>query len=318
MARKEKAKKRIAVIGYGSQGKAIGLNLADSGWDVSIGLPARSKSIARARRDGFSRVGRVSDIVATADIICFAFPDHLHGKVFDSQILPNLKPGATLWFLHGTSVHFGFVKPPKASDIILVAPHAPGVAVREKYLGDRSISAFWAVEQNRSRRAKQTAIALAKACGFKPSRLVKTSFEDEAVGDLFGEQAVLCGGLAMLISAGYETLVKRGLKPDHAYLEVAYQLDLIISLIKKYGMQGMWSRISVAARFGSLVTGPKLIDKTIKSKMSKALAEIESGRFPKKLQSLTPRDIARLTKALARLTPSSFDRAALKYVRRSK
>lgn len=318
MRAKEKAQKRIAVIGYGGQGRAISLNLRDSGWDVSIGLPAKSRSRARAKRDRFTQVGTVRQVAEQAEIICFAFPDHLHGKVFDQEIRPFLKSGATLWFLHGTSIQFGFVKPPKTCDVIMVAPHAPGTAVREKFLYDRSISAFWAVEQNRSGKAKQLAFALAEGCGFKKRNLVKTSFKDEAIGDLFGEQAVLCGGMAMLISAGYETLVKSGIKPEHAYLEVAYQLDLIISLIKKYGMQGMWERISVAARFGSLVTGPKLIDSTVKKKMRQTLDEISSGRFPEKLSSLTKQDIARLNKSLKRLTPPSFDRAATKQSRRSK
>lgn len=315
MPRKDKAKKKIAVIGYGSQGRAIGLNLKDSGWDVSIGLPARSRSISRAKRDGFRQVGRVSQVVADADIICFAFPDHLHGRVFGKEIVPHPKPGATLWFLHGTSINFGFVRAPRNCDVILVAPHAPGVAVREKYLSDRSISAFYAIHQNYSRKAQSTAFALAKDCGFQRSRLVKTTFRDEAVGDLFGEQAVLCGGLAMLIIAGYETLIKRGIKPEHAYLEVAYQLDLIIALIKNFGMSGMWERISVAARYGSLLTGPQLIDKSMKKKMQSVLAEIESGRFPRKLEILSERDVARITQTLRRLSPKSFDQAARKFAK---
>lgn len=318
MAHKDKAKKRIAVIGYGGQGRAIALNLRDSGWDVSVGLRPRSRSTALVRRDRFKNVGAIQTVVAEADIVCFAFPDHLHGKVFDTNIKPCLKNGATLWFLHGTSIHFGFVKPPKSCDVIMVAPHAPGTAVRELFLGERTISAFWAIQQNRSGKARQTAFALAEGCGFRRSRLVKTSFKDEAIGDLFGEQAVLCGGLAMLISAGYETLLKSGLKPEHAYLEVAYQLDLIIALIKKYGMQGMWERISVAARYGSLLTGPKLIDSSVKKRMTSVLKEIESGRFPKKLHSLSAADINRLNQSLKRLTPASFDRAAARQRKRSR
>lgn len=316
MPHKEKAKKRIAVIGYGSQGRAIALNLRDSGWDVAVGVRRGSKSLSRAKKDGLRNVGPISKVVAESDIVCFAFPDHLHGRVFNQSIGPHLKSGATLWFLHGTSIQFGFVQPPDNSDVILIAPHAPGLAVREKFLTDRSISAFYAIHRDGSRRARSLAFALADACGFKRSRLVKTTFHDEAVGDLFGEQAVLCGGLAMLISAGYETLVNRGIKPEHAYLEVAYQLDLIIALIKQYGMSGMWERISVAARYGSLLTGQKLIDRSTKSRMQAALAEIESGRFPRRLESLTEKDISRISKALNALTPRSFDRAARKYQKR--
>lgn len=318
MVRKVKAKKRIAVIGYGGQGRAIALNLKDSGWDITVGLRPRSKSRTRARRDRLAAVESVASAVSGADIVCFAFPDHLHGKVFEQDIRPHLKPEATLWFLHGTSIHFGFVKPPRSSDVIMVAPHAPGVAVREMYLGERTISAFWAIQQDRSGKARQTALALADACGFKKSRLVKTTFKAEAIGDLFGEQAVLCGGLAMLITAGYETLVSSGLKPEHAYLEVAYQLDLIVALIKQYGMQGMWERISVAARYGSLLSGPKIIDRSAKKRMSSVLKEISSGRFAGKLQSLSSQELAQLNRSLQRLTPRSFDRAARQQNRRSK
>ncbi|MCP4684804.1 MAG: NAD(P)-binding domain-containing protein, partial [bacterium] len=219
--RKKQQKPTIAVIGYGSQGRATALNLIDSGYPVTLGLRVRSKSRRAARRDDFSDIPQISEAVKKAHIVCFAFPDHLHGRVFEREIAASLRKNATLWFLHGTSVHFGSVTPPKGTDVILIAPHAPGVAVREEFLGGRSISAFYAVYRNHSRQARSTITQLAGAIGIRPGNLFKTTFEQEAVGDLFGEQAVLCGGLAMLIRSGFEVLVESGLKPENAYLEVA-------------------------------------------------------------------------------------------------
>jgi ketol-acid reductoisomerase len=210
-------------------------------------------------------------------------------------------------------VHFKFVKPPKHADVILLAPHAPGVAVREQYLGKRDISAFYAVHQNHSKRALQTVFALANGIGIEKKRLVKTTFTTEAIGDLFGEQAVLCGGLAALIKNGFDVLVESGIPPENAYLEVAYQLDLIIKLIKQYGIEGMFARISVAARYGSLLTGPKLIDTSVKRRMKVALSDITSGRFPKELNSLSDADVTRITKALASLSSPKLEKAARKF-----
>ena len=308
----------VAVIGYGSQGRALALNLRDSGYRVIVGVRSRSKSRRIAKRDGIAEIMTVSNAVAGADIVAFAFPDHLHGRVFTRVIAPNLKKNATLLLLHGTSVHFGFVAPPDDCDVILVAPHAPGVAVREAYLGDQQISAFYSVYQNRSRKAAQTAFAMAKAAGFKRKNLIKTTFEHEAVGDLFGEQAVLCGGLAMLIKTGFEVLVERGLKPENAYLEVAYQLDLIIDLIKRYGIEGMFSRISVAARYGSLKAGPEIINAGTKKRMERLASRIESGKFPNELDCLSDEDIAELNKSLRDLTDPRLERAARKFARSKK
>jgi len=315
MRSKGKAKKRIAVIGFGSQGRAIALNLRDSGYPVLVGLRNRSKSRRAARVDGFRSICTLGDATALADVVCFAFPDHLHGKVFKDEVAPNLKPGTTLVFLHGMSVHFGLVKPPPDCDVILLAPHAPGSAVREKYLSDRSVSAFYSIHQNRSRHAGRTLSELARAIGFRKQRLVRTTFRDEAIGDLFGEQAVLCGGLAMLIKTAFELLVERGIKPDNAYLEVAYQLDLIVSLIKKYGPAGMLNRISVAARYGSIRNGPKIIDSHTKVRMRRVLASIESGRFTNALVALKSSQARALKKNSLRLSNATLEKAARKYSR---
>ncbi|MFQ6008045.1 MAG: ketol-acid reductoisomerase, partial [Candidatus Zixiibacteriota bacterium] len=268
--KKEKAtQKKVAVLGYGSQGRAIALNLRDSGWNVIVGLRKGSKSRNMVHRDKFRQIYTISQAAAQADIVCFAFPDHLHGRVFNKEIAKNLTPKSTLWFLHGMSVHFKFVVPPDESDVILIAPHAPGVAVRENFLKKRPFTAFYAIFQDKSGAAGKTAFELAQAIGLPKRNLIPTTFEAEAIGDLFGEQVVLCGGLAALIKNGFEVLVENGIPPENAYLEVAYQLDLIIDLIKKHGIEGMFKRISVAARFGSLLSGPKIIDGSVKRRMKK-------------------------------------------------
>ena len=259
------------------------------------------------------QITTIRQAVAEAEVICFAFPDHLHGRVYANQIEPYLTPGSTMLLLHGTSLAFGFVKPPKACDVIMIAPHAPGQAVRDKYLTGHTVSAFYSVEQNSTGKAGKTVFDLAKGMGFERKRLIKTTARDESIGDLFGEQAVLCGGLAMLIRNGFDVLVENGLKPEHAYLEVAYQLDLIMALIKQHGIAGMLQRISVAARFGSLLTGPKVIDSSVKMRMKQALKSIESGQFPRRLNQLDEKSIKQLDKKLANLTRKSFEKAAQKF-----
>ncbi len=313
MNSKGKAKKRVAVIGYGSQGRAIALNLRDSGFEVIVGLRTGSKSKKLAKSDKISQVMSVREAVAQGEVICFAFPDHLHGRVYQKEIGPYLKPGATLLFLHGTSLAFGFVKPPCDRDVIMIAPHAPGMAVREKFLTDRSISAFYSVEQNATGRGLRTLYSLAIGIGFEKKRLIKTTARNESVGDLFGEQAVLCGGMAMLIRTGYDVLVEQGLKPEHAYLEVAYQLDLIIALIKNFGIEGMLRRISVAARFGSILSGPKVIDKRVKARMREIFREIDSGKFPRKLNELNQKQIAQIDQNVVQLSRKSLEKAARKF-----
>ena len=305
----------VSVIGYGSQGRAVSQNLCDSGCEVTVGLRAQSKSQARARKDGHRVAVSIPDAVRKADVICLAFPDHLHERVFKRSIRPNLKRKVTLWFLHSTSIHFGFIEPPRGCDVILVAPHAPGKAVREAYLTDRSLSAFYGVHQNRSGRAGYTARRLATALGVKRKNLLKTTFEQEAVGDLFGEQAVLCGGLAMLIKTGFDVLVDRGWKPENAYLEVAYQLDLIVGLIKQHGIGGMFSRISSAAQLGSFLAGPKLIDESVRTRMDELFEEISSGAFADQLRRLDKRAVSNLRQALKKLSDPRLEKAARKFAR---
>ncbi|HDL04739.1 MAG TPA: ketol-acid reductoisomerase [candidate division Zixibacteria bacterium] len=303
----------IAVLGYGSQGRAWALNLIDSGRDVIVGIPTGDRSRRYAKKDGITTITTISKAVARADIIIFAFPDHLHGKVYRNNIASYLKPGCTLIFLHALSIHFGQVIPPDNCDILLLAPLGPGTAVREKYLAGESIGYFYCIHQNATGWADRILKNMIKAMKIDRSAMIETTFADEAVGDLFGEQAVLCGGLTELIKTGYETLVKDGLSPDKAYLEVAYQLDLIIDLIKRYGIEGMYKRISVAARYGSLLTGPKIIDRSTKKRMKQILHEIKDGTFAGKLDRMTPDKIKKLESDLKRMTTPALDKSALKF-----
>jgi ketol-acid reductoisomerase len=311
-----KAKKpTVAVIGYGSQGSAVAQNLRDSGYPVLLGLRSKSASRKRAKRDGFRHILTIPEAVAVAEVVCFAFPDHLHARVFSSQIEPYLKRRSVLWFLHGLSIHFRLVRPPEEIAAILIAPHAPGLAVRESYLSDRSISGFYAVEGKRSRELTALAFRLADGVGIRRKNLLRTTFADEAIGDIFGEQAVLCGGLAMLVKTGFEVLVEHGLKPENAYLEVAYQLDLIVALMKQHGIAGMFERISPTARFGSLLAAPKIIDKGIKSRMQQLLKTITSGQFVRQLNKLDDKQMIEIKRELAALTDPRLEKAARRFSR---
>lgn len=305
----------IAVLGYGSQGRALALNWRDSGRNVIVGLPPQSESRRRAELDEISEVATPGETAGSADIICFAFPDYLHGRVWRDELENRVRAGSTLLFLHGLSIHFGQIEPPRDCDVVLMAPHAPGVSVREKYLSDRSVSAFYAVHQDVSGEAETEILQLAADAGFREDRLIETTFEHEAIGDLFGEQAVLCGGLAMLIKSGFDTLVDKGLPPDNAWLEVAYQLDLIVNLIKRHGIQGMFERISVAAQFGSLRAGPEIIDDAVRKSMVDVYRRIASGEFADELAALDPSDLEKLRHNLAGLTTPALEESARKFNR---
>lgn len=268
----------IAVLGYGSQGKAMALNLRDSGFPVIVGLRENSKSRSLAHRERI-RTAVIPDAVASADIIIIALPDNIHGEVFRKSIVDYLKPGAALVFLHGSSVHFGLVDPPPANPVLLLAPHAPGSAVRSNCINKIPYSAFIGVHRGSRKNGYALLQQLARAVGIPKTHLIKTSIADEAVGDVFGEQAVLCGGLARLLKYGFETLVEAGLPPQNAYLEVAFQIDLIVDLIKKHGLAGMFDRISPLARYGSAVNGPRVITPEVKRNMEKVHKDIASGKF---------------------------------------
>ncbi len=306
----------VGVIGYGSQGTAIARNLQDSGWEVIVGLREDSKSRERAQADGIKLIKTISATVQQSDVVVFAFPDHLHGVVYRREIKQKLVPGSILLFLHGLSVHFALVEPPDDVDVIMIAPHGPGVALRQMHeRGESDISAFSSVHQDSSGTAEGILLSLAMGIGLDPEKLVLTTFEDEAVGDMFGEQAVLCGGMAAMIKNGFEVLVENGIPPENAYLEVAYQLDLIISLIKQHGITGMFDRISLTARYGSLKTGPYLVDEGFKNRMRDVFEKIRSGEFVSELTKLQDDDIKQVDKDLARLTDSALEKAAKKFAK---
>ncbi len=306
-------KMKMAVLGYGTQGQALAKNLQDSKCDIILGLPSGSKSRKVAQKDKIKVITTTARAVKEADIVIFAFPDHLHGSIFEKDIKPNLKKGTALVFLCGYSIHFKTVVPSAGSDVILLAPLGPGAAVREAYLQNKAIGFFHSIFQNGSGNAEEKLKYLIKNLKIQKKALIKTTFEDEAIGDIFGEQTVLCGGLTQLIKSGFDTLVESGLSSDKAYLEVAFQLDLIVDLIKKYGIEGMYQKISVAAKYGSFISGRKIIDNSVKKRMKETLDEIKNGGFAKKLNALTPEKIKKLNKGLKKMTTPSFEKSAKKF-----
>jgi len=303
----------IAILGYGSQGRAWARNLYDSGYDFTIGIPTGDPSRKVALKDGQKKITTVRKAVKTADIIVFAFPDHLHGRIYEKQIAPGLRTGATLVFLHGYSIHFGIVQPPGNCPVILLAPLGPGLAVREKFLNHDSVAFFYGFHFRETPPTRSVLKYLIRGLRIDRKKMIKTTFRDEAVGDLFGEQAVLCGGLTRLIKAGYETLRGAGLSSDKAYLEVAYQLDLIVDLIKNYGIEGMYRRISVAARYGSVLSGPRIIDARVENEMKKILSEIEDGHFARKLNALDTEKTRKIDSSIKKMTSPALEKSARKF-----
>jgi ketol-acid reductoisomerase len=272
--------KRIAILGYGSQGRAQALNMRDVGIEAIIGLPSRGRSRRRAKADGFT-VTTPSRAAAQADILFVLAPDHLHEMVYQESIRPHLNDAhvRVLVFAHASSVHFGMVKPPPFVDVVLIAPLGPGKRLRELRAQPDGVPCFLAIHQDSSGCARSIGLALASAIGCLPAGAIETTFAEEAVGDLFGEQAVLCGGLGELLKAGVETLISRGLTPHNAYLECVYQLDLIVDLVKSEGLSGMYRRISPTASYGARKAGPMIVPQASRRAMLQLFKEIESGRF---------------------------------------
>lgn len=270
--------KTIGIIGYGSQGRAQALNLRDAGIAPIIGLPARSRSRAVARRDGMV-VKTVANVTRLCDVLFMLAPDHLHGIIYVQAIEPHLREGQMLVFAHASSVHFGLVKPIDNVDVILIAPLGPGKRLRELYGMREGVACFFALHQNATKGARAIGLALAKAIGCIPAGAIETTFEEEAVGDLFGEQAVLCGGVPSLLQAGVDTLVRHGASPARAYLECVYQLDLIVDLLKADGIRGMYAQISPTAAYGAMSAGPKIISPDVRKAMDEIHRNIVSGSF---------------------------------------
>ena len=270
--------KTIAVIGYGSQGHAHAQNLRDSGCQVIVGLAAGSRSWAKAERDGFE-VRAVSDAVRGADVVVLLVPDQHHREVYDASIAPTMRRHATLLVAHAFSVHFGEVRPAPDVDVVLVAPKAPGHRMREVYVEGRGVPALLAVHQDPSGSAGATALAYAWALGAARAGVIATTFAEEVETDLFGEQAVLCGGISELVKAGFETLVEAGYQPEIAYFECLNEMKLIVDLIYEGGLSYMRYSVSDTAEFGDYTSGPRVIDARVRETMRQVLAEVRDGSF---------------------------------------
>ena len=270
--------KKIAIIGYGSQGHAHALNLRDSGLDVVVGLPKDSKSRAKATAAGHT-VLTPAEAAKAADVMMVLVPDHIQGDLYTSDIAPNLTKGKTLMFAHGFNIHFGFIKPPADVDVSMIAPKAPGHRVREVFVEGSGVPALVAIQQDASGKALENALAYAAALGSLRAGVIETTFREETESDLFGEQAVLCGGAAELIRAGFETLVEAGYAPEIAYFECLHELKLIVDLIYEGGIANMNYSISNTAEYGEYVTGPRIVTPQTKAEMKKVLDDIQSGKF---------------------------------------
>ncbi len=270
--------KNVAVIGYGSQGHAHALNLRDSGVDVRVGLKEGSKSIAKAEEEGL-RVLTVAEAVEEADVIVILAPDQFQRHIYAESIEPHLAAGDTLVFGHGFNVRFGYIQAPEGVDVILVAPKAPGHTVRREYVAGRGIPDIIAVEQDASGTAWDLAKSYAKAIGGTRAGVIKTTFTEETETDLFGEQSVLCGGVSQLIQYGYETLTEAGYQGEIAYFEVLHELKLIVDLMWEGGIAKQRWSVSDTAEYGDYVSGPRVIDPSVKENMKAVLADIQSGAF---------------------------------------
>jgi len=273
--------KKVAVIGYGSQGHAHSLNLRDSGVDVTVGLREGSSSRAKAENQGLA-VASVADAVAGADVVVILAPDQVQRIVYRDEIEPNLKDGAALVFGHGFNIRFGYIKPAAGHDVIMVAPKGPGHLVRREYVDGRGVPVIVAVEQDASGAAWDLALSYAKAIGGLRAAGIKTTFTEETETDLFGEQAVLCGGVSQLIQYGFETLTEAGYQPEVAYFEVLHELKLIVDLIFEGGITKQRWSVSDTAEYGDYVSGPRVITPDVKANMGAVLADIQSGAFAKR------------------------------------
>jgi ketol-acid reductoisomerase len=274
--------RRVAIIGYGSQGHAHALNLRDSGVDVRIGLPEGSRSRANAEKEGL-RVLTPSQAAKEADFIVILTPDHTQRQVYDEAIAPNLTKGKTLLFAHGFNIRFGEIDPSdKDVDVIMVAPKAPGHRVREVFTEGAGVPALVAVQQDKSGHALEDALAYAKGIGSTRAGVLKTTFAEETETDLFGEQAVLCGGASALVKAGFDTLVANGYQPEIAYFECLHELKLIVDLMYRGGMNYMRHSVSDTAEYGDYIAGERIVTEETRKAMQKLLDEVKDGSFAKR------------------------------------
>nr|WP_308520559.1 ketol-acid reductoisomerase [Stomatobaculum longum] len=269
---------RVAIIGYGSQGHAHALNLKDSGVEVCVGLYEGSKSREKAEKQGIT-VKTNAEAAKWADIIMILINDELQADMYKKDIEPNLEEGDMLMFAHGFNIHYGLITPPKFVDVTMIAPKAPGHTVRSEFLEGKGVPMLVAVEQDASGKALEKALAYGAAIGGARAGLLETTYRIETETDLFGEQAVLCGGVCALMQTGFETLVEAGYDPRNAYFECIHEMKLIVDLIYQSGFEGMRYSISNTAEFGDYITGPKIITEETKKAMKKVLADIQDGTF---------------------------------------
>jgi ketol-acid reductoisomerase len=272
----------VAVLGYGSQGHAHALSLRDSGVDVRVGLPEGSKSRAKAEADGL-RVVTPSEAAAEADVIMILAPDTVQRKLYETDVAPNLKDGDALFFGHGLNIRFGLIQPPAGVDVAMVAPKGPGHLVRRQFVDGRGVPCLVAVEQDATGNALALALSWAKGIGGTRAGVIQTTFTEETETDLFGEQAVLCGGASALVQTGFEVLTEAGYQPEVAYFECLHELKLIVDLMYEGGLAKMRWSVSDTAEFGDYVTGPRIITPAVKEEMKRVLAEIQDGTFTRRL-----------------------------------
>jgi len=273
--------KKVAIVGYGSQGHAHAQNLRDSGVDVKVVDKEGSTNWKKAETDGWEPA-EIGEAVAWADVIMILVPDSLQRILFASSIEPNLAPGKMLMFAHGFNIRFGYIKAPAGVDVAMVAPKGPGHLVRREYVAGRGVPVLVAVEQDETGKAWETALSYAAGIGGLRAAGIKTTFTEETETDLFGEQAVLCGGATQLVQHGFEVLTEAGYQPEIAYFEVLHELKLIVDLMIEGGISKMRWSISDTAEYGDYVSGPRIIDESVKKRMEEVLAEIKDGSFAKR------------------------------------
>ena len=272
--------KKVAIVGYGIQGRGQGLNLRDSGVEVLIAQRKGGPNYEMAVKDGFKPVD-ADEAAKKADIIQLLTQDHLQGEIYQESIAPYIKPGKSLLFSHGFNIHFGYIKPPKDIDVFMVAPKGPGSLVRSQFVEGGGVPCLVAIDQNATGNALKLALAHAKAIGGTRAGVIETNFKEETETDLFGEQSVLCGGLSELIRAGYETLVEAGYQPEMAYFECLHEVKLIVDAVFVHGISGMHRRVSDTAEYGDYSRGKRVIGREAREAMKKILKEIQSGAFAK-------------------------------------
>jgi ketol-acid reductoisomerase len=297
---------KVAVLGYGSQGHAHALNLADSGVDVMVGLREGSPSWAAVEEAGL-KVGTVPEAVRDAQVVAMLLPDGPQAQVYADEVAPNLAPGAALLFAHGFSIHYGRIEPPAGHDVIMVAPKGPGHILRRVFEDGYGIPALIAVQQDASGQARELALAYAAGIGSARVGIIETTFKDETETDLFGEQSVLCGGLTQLIQLGFETLTEAGYAPELAYYECLHEVKLIVDLIYEGGIERMHYSISDTAEYGSHAVGPRVVDEHVRENMRNVLKAIQDGSFAKEWIGEMDRGAPALAEARSKLAETEIE-----------